>query len=113
MRGMAIFRYFLVFVLIYLRSLNNQLVTDDDSLFYGSKIIILSSILYVHLMAHLAPLSSPWTPMPVRLETKQEEKSLGGLRHLIILILSEKHLSILVKLIVLVVVCPHPPNIWR
>ena len=39
---------------------------------------------------------------------KQEEKSLGSLRHLRILILSEKHLSILVKLPVLVVVCPPP-----
>ena len=31
-------------------------------------------------------------------EKKQEGKSLGGLRHLSILILSEKHLSILLKL---------------
>ena len=39
---------------------------------------------------------------------KQEEKSLGSLRHLSILILSEKHFSILVKLTVLAVVCPPP-----
>ena len=55
---------------------------------------------------------------------QQEEKFLSGLRHLSILILSEKHLTILVKFTVLVVVCPpptkclavvcpHPPNIWR
>jgi len=39
---------------------------------------------------------------------KQEGKSLGSLRHLSILILSEKHFSILVKLTVLAVVCPPP-----
>ena len=39
---------------------------------------------------------------------QQEEKSLGSLRHLSILILSAKHLSILVKLTVLAVVCPPP-----
>ena len=39
---------------------------------------------------------------------KQEEKSLGSLLHLSILILSEKHLSLLVKLTVLAVVCPPP-----
>ena len=35
-------------------------------------------------------------------------KSLGSLRHLSILILNENHLSILVKLTVLAVVCPPP-----
>ena len=42
------------------------------------------------------------------LESKQEEKSLGSLGHLSILIPSEKHFSILVKLTVLAVVCPPP-----
>ena len=41
---------------------------------------------------------------------QQEEKSLGGLRHLSILILSEKHLTPLVKFTVLAVVCPPPPT---
>ena len=39
---------------------------------------------------------------------EQEGKSLGSLRHLSILILNEKHLSILVKPTALAVVCPPP-----
>ena len=38
----------------------------------------------------------------------KRRNSLGGLRHLNILILNEKYLSILVKLTVLAVVCPPP-----
>ena len=42
------------------------------------------------------------------MKVEQEEKSLSGLRHLSILILNEKYLSILVKLAVLAVLCPPP-----